>query len=420
MRSSALGLIVALAAWGIAGCAAGPVDRTYLPPARIAAAQPQPTGRVLRVPEQFPTVQAAIDAAAGGDTVLLAPGRYPGGVRIAGKAVTLASHYLTTGERRFIEQTVIEVEGGNWVLLIEADAGPALGQAGPETRVIGLTLRGGGDGIRCLARCQVLDNRILGSGDGIDYEGGGGLCRGNLFEGCRDDAIDLDGDCDVVIEDNVIRGSRDDGIEARCYEYRARTRLQIVIRGNLIADSGEDGIQIIDHRGPSNRVLWIERNVIRDSAMAAVGCMDHADTREDYRAAAIPDPVFLINNTLLDNRYGLSGGGDLVVANNVFARTASSAVKGPGRDAVLTHNLFWANGRDAEDAKLPADSAVRRDPLLGADDVPGEASPCVDAGTAEIRGADGRLLVKLPADSYAGGAPDLGARDRPAPRLPMP
>lgn len=46
--------------------------------ARIAAVEPvAPTGEVRRVPEDFPTIQTAVDAADPGDLVLIGPGTYP-------------------------------------------------------------------------------------------------------------------------------------------------------------------------------------------------------------------------------------------------------------------------------------------------------------------------------------------------------
>ena len=42
-----------------------------------------PAGRVLRVPADFATVEAAIDASTSGDLILLAPGTYPGGVDVS-------------------------------------------------------------------------------------------------------------------------------------------------------------------------------------------------------------------------------------------------------------------------------------------------------------------------------------------------
>jgi hypothetical protein len=48
-----------------------------------AAETPPPAGRVLRVPADFSTIEAAIAASISGDVILLAPGTYPGGVAVS-------------------------------------------------------------------------------------------------------------------------------------------------------------------------------------------------------------------------------------------------------------------------------------------------------------------------------------------------
>lgn len=380
---------------------AGPIA---YPGAEAPSIRPDPAGRTIRVPQDQPTVQAALDAAADGDTVLLAPGRYDGGVRIGEKAVTLASEFLTTGDAASIEKTVIDAGGKAYAICVTDKCKPA-------TRIIGLTIRGGSDGITCHGRCSILYNHFVGSGDGIDYEGGGGVCGHNTFDDCGDDAIDLDGDCAVRIEDNVLRDCHDDGIEIRLEPYKAKETLEILIRNNLIAGSGEDGIQIIGYPGASNRRFWIERNVIRGTAKAAIGFMDNADTREDYRASAVTDPMYVVNNTLLENNWGLTGGANLVAANNVFAGTKHAAVLKSAGDSIFTNNLFWDNGADWKDSNIDDAGAVRKDPMLEADGVPAAASPCADAGTAVVKRGQVALFT-LPASAYAGKAPDIGARER--------
>ena len=47
--------------------------------------------KILRVPQDFSEIQPAIDAAANGDTILVADGQYPGNLNFKGKAITIRS-----------------------------------------------------------------------------------------------------------------------------------------------------------------------------------------------------------------------------------------------------------------------------------------------------------------------------------------
>ncbi len=62
---------------------------------------------VLHVPQQYSTIQAAINAAVNGDTVLVSPGTYHENIQFRGKGITLASFYLTTHDTAYIDATVI-------------------------------------------------------------------------------------------------------------------------------------------------------------------------------------------------------------------------------------------------------------------------------------------------------------------------
>jgi len=366
--------------------------------ARVASTVLGALGRVHRVPGDHPTVQAAVDAAPNGGVVLLAPGLYAENVVLTGKTLTLASRYYTSLDSQYVGRTILD-GGGETVLRIQ--------DAGPATQVIGLTIQNGDDGISAHSKIEVSSCHFFSNTDAIDYEGGGGICRGNLFRGNRDDAVDLDGPCEVTVEGNLILDNRDDGIEIRLHPYSGPT-LEIHIRRNTISGSGEDGIQFIDYGTESDRTFRIERNVIVGSAMAAIGCMGGQNTRENYEAAPIPEPILVANNTISGGVYGLTGGANTVVVNNVFTGLDKAAMLRVAGASVASHNLFWANGTDMEACGSAPDPALCADPLLGAGHRPGPGSPCIDAGVPRLdRG--GLPLFEIPADQVLGAGPDLGA-----------
>jgi hypothetical protein len=366
--------------------------------------------KTLRVPAEHKTIQAAIDAAGEGDTVLVAPGTYHEPIRIAGKSIVLASEYLTTNDEKLVRETILDgtVKGADGkdgirdqVVLVEDNAGP-------NTEIVGFTIRDGDDGITNYARIRIAHNYLTANVDAVDNEGGGGLIEHNLFEENEDDGVDFDLESAGTVAHNRMLNNGDDGIEIRLHDYRGEP-LEVVFRDNVMIGNREDGIQVIDYPGMSDRHIRIERNVIANNAMAGIGLMSDATTDEDYRGADIPEPIDVVNNTIVGNEYGLTGGDNLVAINNIIAGNKQLGMKKVDGKSVASHNVFWRNGTDHDEASNVRDEhTITADPKLDKDHHPAAGSPCIDAGTAQLDA--GSRSVTGPA-AHEGVRPDIGAME---------
>lgn len=356
---------------------------------------------IIHVPTDCETIQAGISAATDGDTVLVASGEYHERITLSGKTIILGSWFLTTADTSYITQTVIDGGNRNEVIFIANDVGPA-------TTIIGFTIRNADDGIAPEAKFNLLNNRIINCKDGIDYEEySGGICRNNIFENNRDDGIDLDDFVDIIIEDNIIRNNHDDGIEIRLHDYTGPL-LTYTIHNNIIYGNGEDGIQLIDYHHFSNRVFYIERNLIFNNAMAGLGCMSNENSNENYEGGSIREPIYLFNNTFINNNHGVTGGDRLVALNNLIMNTEATAMKNVDGNSIVAYGCFWQNGLNFDNSNINDTTFLYANPLLDENfNLTGD-SPCIDGGISFFLWQGDTVLNYSPAN-YVGPAPDIGA-----------
>ncbi|MCK4357348.1 MAG: T9SS type A sorting domain-containing protein [Candidatus Cloacimonetes bacterium] len=74
---------------------------------------------IINVPDDQPTIQAGINAATNGDTVLVQPGTYVENINFNGKCITVASLFLTTGDTTYVSQTIIDGDQNGSVVTFE-------------------------------------------------------------------------------------------------------------------------------------------------------------------------------------------------------------------------------------------------------------------------------------------------------------
>ena len=76
----------------------------------------------IHVPADYSTIQAGIDAASNGDTVLVQPGMYVENINYNGKNIVVGSLYLTTQDTSYISSTIIDGDSIGSVVTIDGNS----------------------------------------------------------------------------------------------------------------------------------------------------------------------------------------------------------------------------------------------------------------------------------------------------------
>jgi hypothetical protein len=124
---------------------------------------------IIHVPENQETIQDGIGAAEDGDTVLVQPGEYVENISFEGKAITVASLILTTGDIAYIDSTIIDGNEQNSVVRFTNEE--------DSTSVLqGFTIRNGeaedGGGIYCNQASPIISNCIIEANYANNFAGG--------------------------------------------------------------------------------------------------------------------------------------------------------------------------------------------------------------------------------------------------------
>ncbi|KKS95570.1 MAG: hypothetical protein UV73_C0016G0016 [Candidatus Gottesmanbacteria bacterium GW2011_GWA2_43_14] len=375
----------------------------------------------LRVPQNYSTIQSAVNAAATGDIILVAPGTYHEEINL-NKGITLAAEQYDSLNPRN-NQTVIDAGGGSGGV-INIPQG-----LNSQPKISGFWLRNAVSGTLAYSPFIIEFCYLTAAGDLGEYEkGSGGISRNNIYEGGGDDGIDLDHQIKpILIENNLITKNSQDGIEIRLQDDSIAQAVDIIIKNNRLELNGDggggDGIQIIDYQTDTNRRFTIERNLIIDNKQAGLGLMDNEDTSEDFRAASIREQIRVINNTFSGNDHGISGGDNLLALNNIFANNKNLALKNVDNKSQIAYNLFWNNGTDFTGSNVDLLHMLKSDPKLTAGFQLQPGSPAVDAGTSAFTwtSLSGETVnIALPPSEFTGSRPDLGRYETQGSVIPSP
>jgi hypothetical protein len=430
----------------------------------VVASAAWASGAELLVPSQYPTIQAAIDVAVDGDTIIVAPGTYTGpsnrDIDLFGKAITVRSESgpenciidcqgsKATPHRgfRFCNDETLEsiVEGFTIVNgyapyeMIDGyyyDVGGGIFCNWSSPTIRNCILRNnkagywGGGGIYCGYGSPIISNTILENNEG--HHGGGIFCRNS----------------GMVVDKCVIKNNRGySGIGVTVWWNSIATIVDTVITGNRVeTDGGGGGVSCWESR------LVFDRCIITNNKAAGAGgiysnesdvtfanCLiaNHSVTYYGGGIEFIGDywqgnVLTLINCTIVDNRAGKRGGGILatssvsvIIANSILWNNSASEggqlslyatahISGPSTAqiyySVLGGGIQGIYRPPSQTGyKVIMENCVDVDPLYTHDYHLLPASPCINTGdpnyVAEPNETD---LDGLP--RVIGGRIDMGA-----------
>ena len=155
---------------------------------QIGLATAPALAQIIHVPGDQPTIQAAIDVATHGDTILVDEGTYYENINFKSKPITVASQFLMDGDETHIENTIID--GSQPANPDSASVVSFISGEDTTSIIVGFTIQGGngtpsswgdgfsGGGIYCtqsgakIENNNIIDNHCEGGGD---FMSGGGM-----------------------------------------------------------------------------------------------------------------------------------------------------------------------------------------------------------------------------------------------------
>ncbi len=352
------------------------------------------TGLVRRVPTDYPTIQAAIDASTSGDTILVAPGTYTENLNFNKSGVTL------TGEN---QKSILNAP----VATANISASNLFGDI--KARITGFTISGGSAAIQCLPTVSSLqiDNNLL-SGKGIVLEdGSGAIIRNNIINNCLP-IIGLGHNAVQILGNTFgnLSGGLPPGIDLtsatglianNLFQYRwdgalkinGGSNLQIIRNRFLSCGAWDQGAGVLISNSNAN----LENNIFKDLEISNSGKGGAVNSNNST--------VTLYNNIF----YGIRGknstttqgvvtyaiNSNVTAKNNVFMNNINGAqaiyASGTGIQD-YSYNDFWSNTTSQLATGIPlATNNIYADPkFIDIGEFPlNLSSPAINAGDPDTR-----------------------------------
>ena len=358
---------------------------------------------VIHVPADQTTIQAAINVAVNGDTVLVAPGTYVENINFLGKAITVAS-------AKGPKVTIIDGNKKDSVVIFDhkETATSVLSGFTIQNGYATTYISGGGIDMEFSSAATITGNIITGNqsnlGAGICGQGGTAIITNNIIRNNsaeRGGGIELDATYGPQITANLIENNTaflgGGGIEVEGLQGPSPALISNnIIRGNNAGSQSQGGgIYAFN----SNYALVIQNLIVGNTAAEGAG----ADWSVPLNT---PGPT-MVNNTFYSNSVVKGGEGSALFLSGFYG------------NSILDNNLFIA--KPGQSAVYCSNTYSSIPPIISNNDaysLGGNGFALVCSGSTGTNGNISADPMLTGGYKLLGGSPAIDAGSNTAPNLP--
>ncbi|MFB6343452.1 T9SS type A sorting domain-containing protein [Saccharicrinis sp. FJH62] len=395
-------------------------------------------GTVINVPADSSTIQAAINGANEGDTILVAEGTYYENINYNGKAITVTSHFIMDGDTSHISKTIID--GSQPSHPDSASVVRLMADQDTTSVLCGFTLTGGkgmrynnqgtyvmaGGGIvifqgakienNIIHGNEVISDNLLSLGGGIvaKSEGNDVVIRNNIIRDnvcttggqAQGGGINLIGDNNkFIVENNTIKNNKTQCTDPSTNNYLSAgagllyvssdpKNCTLIFKGNKILGNTSTGnlsrgggvyIELLKFTASQNGLLPyidISNNIISNNSAGQYGGGLYFDEDNNYYYSRNPMPL-VINNTIMGNSASVgreiyNSGLKLLLMNNIIWNDYTPMF--------ATNNGKYEARYNVIKKGYTGEGNIDSDPMLDPETFAlTETSPCIGKGAYSVK-----------------------------------